>query len=418
PPTPPPLDRPLRVVSTSWEVATPVLLAAGGSSTIDGSILSREQLAVEVRVSTRTTELEEALARGGSEANGADVAIVPLATWVGSYEHLAALETEVFFVAAWSRGSEVLFASPSATPAERVPASFAIAGTRGAPESLTALLLLSEMGVAPDHVRFTASDDLDALLATAEREGLDAELRARNRVPWLSTADASHLAPWVIVAPRGFVRAHQPALVALSSAWLEGMAQLARDVPGAARTIAAIPGAPPLVDLLRRLGQIESIGLREQAELAGLSGRSYVTLETLFRRAWSIERAIGVLSGPPPETLPIATGTIASLVRREVPAPVEHPPFRAAPEPRVIVTVPLALPRSSRDAAAGDAIVAHIGFAAGVFPRSGLRLVGPRDRSAALRALADRAIEQYGLDASRLEITTGTSAALRVLAPE
>jgi hypothetical protein len=414
------LDRPLRVISTHWEVAAPILLASGGASSVEGSILDRAGLRQELRVSARASDLEEALARGGAEANGADLAILPLATWVASYEHLAALETEIFFVAAWSRGSQVVFASPEATPSERVPASFSIAGARGSAESLSVLLLLSEMGVSPERVRFTASDDAAALLSAAEREGPDAELRARNRVPWLSTADASHLSPWVVVAPRGFVREHQPVLAAWARAWLEGREMLARDVPAGARSIAAITGAPPLVDLLRRLGQLESVGLVEQAELAGLSGRSYVTLEVLFRRAWSIDRAIGVLSGPPPEVLPIATGTIATLVRRETPTPLERAAFRAAPEPRVLASFPLTLPRASRggDAAGTDAAVARVGFVAGVFPRSGLRVVAPRQQASTARALADRAIEQYGLDPARLEVTTGTTASLRVLAPE
>jgi hypothetical protein len=413
------LDRPLRVISTHWEVAAPILLASGGANSVEGSVLDRAGLRQELRVSARATDVEEALARGGAEPNGADLAILPLATWVASYEHLAALETEVFFVAAWSRGSQVVFASPEATPSERLPASFGIASARGSAESLSVLLLLSEMGVSPERVRFTASDDAAALLSAAEREGPDAELRARNRVPWLSTADASRLAPWVVVAPRGFVREHQPVLSAWAGAWLEGREMLARDVPAGARTIAAITGAPPLVDLLRRLGQIESIGLVEQAELAGLSGRSYVTLELLFRRAWSIDRAVGLLSGPPPEVLPIATGTIATLVRREAPTPPERAGFRAAPEPRVLATFPLTLPRTSRgDTSDTDAAVARLGFVAGVFPRSGLRVIAPRQQAATARALADRAIEQYGLDPARLEFTTGTTASLRVLAPE
>jgi hypothetical protein len=326
----------------------------------------------------------------------------------------------LFRSAAWSRGSQVVFASAEATPSERLPASFGVASARGSAESLSVLLLLAEMGVSPERVRFTASDDAAALLSAAEREGPDAELRARNRVPWLSTADASRLAPWVVVAPRGFVREHQPALTAWASAWLEGMDMLGRDVPAGARTIAAITGAPPLVDLLRRLGQIESIGLVEQAELAGLSGRGYVTLELLFRRAWSIDRATGLLSGPPPEVLPIATGTIATLVRRETPTPLEHAAFRAAPEPRVLASFPLTLPRTSRggDASGTDTAVARLGFVAGVFPRSGLRIVAPRAQASTARALADRAIEQYGLDPARIEVTTGTAASLRVLAPE
>jgi hypothetical protein len=85
----------------------------------------------------------------------------------------------------------------------------------------------------------------------------------------------------------------------------------------------------------------------------------------------------------------------------------------------VLATFPLTLPRTSRgDTSDTDAAVARLGFVAGVFPRSGLRVIAPRQQAATARALADRAIEQYGLDPARLEFTTGTTASLRVLAPE
>ncbi len=404
-------------MTTRWEAAAPILLAAGGLGPTEGSVLAEHHLPHEVRVVSRASEVEEALARGGAEAGGADVAIVPLASWVTSYEHLAALSTEVFFVAAWSRGSEVFFLSSNAEPSDRVPASFGLASTRTAPETLSALMLLSEMGASLERVRFTASDAPDALIAASERDGPDTELRARGRLPWMSTADASRLSPWVVIAPSGFVREHQPVLVAWASGWLRGMELLAADVPAAARSIAALEGAPPLVDLLRRLGQVELVGLVEQAQLAGLSGRSYVTLEALFRRAWSVERTIGVLTGPPPETLPIATGTIASLVRRDAPAGTTPPPFRAASEARVIATFPFDAPRSARDVAASDALVARLGFVAGVFPRSGIRVSATRERASALRAIVARAVEQYGLDAARVEVVTESRAGLSVLSP-
>jgi hypothetical protein len=47
-----------------------------------------------------------------------------------------------------------------------------------------------------------------------------------------------------------------------------------------------------------------------------------------------------------------------------------------------------------------------------------LRLVASRQQASTARLLADRAIEQYGLDPTRIEIAAGTAPSLRVLAPE
>ncbi len=415
-PTPAPtgvlLDRPLRVIATHWEVAAPILLASG-----DGS-LSRAGLQQELRVATTASEIEEALARGGAEARGADLAIVPLSTWVASYEHLGALEPEAFFVAAWSRGSQVFFAPPSFEPSESLPTDVTLASPPTAPETLALALLLSELGANPSRMRFTGPDDSAPSFAATERESPEASLRSSGRLPWISTADASRLSPWVAIAPRAFVRDHQAVLVAWVDAWLDALTLLSRDVPASARTLAGIEGAPPLVDLLRRLGQIETVPLSAQAELSGLVGHPPITTESLFRRTWALHRALGLLDGPVPETLPIATGTIATLLRRSPPAPPAPTPFRAAREPRVLVTVPITLPRTSRDTAGQDALATRLGFAASVFPRSGLELVVPRARTTSAHSIVEALVERDALDPARMTITTGTTASLRVLAPE
>lgn len=409
--------RPLRVIATDWESVAPILLAAGGARTRDGSILARAGIAHELRVASSTDELEEALARGGADERGADVAVLPLARWVASYEHLAALETEAFFVGAWSRGSQLVYASPDASPSERLPTAISVAAERDTAASLSLLVLLAEMDVRPERVRFTGPDDARALFMTTEREAADATSRSRDRALWLSSADATHLAPWVVIAPRAFLRAEQPRLTAWARAWLEGSALLSRDVPAAARTIAAIQGAPPLIELLRRLGQLEPIGLAEQAELVGLSGRSAMSLEALFRRAWAIDRAVGVLSGPPPPSVPVASGTIAALLRHGPPARARVTRPAAPPQTRVLATFPLALPRTPRVTEPPEPTVARLAFVAAVFSRSGLVLSVPRDRAPLAEALVARAVELYGLDPTRVEITTGATPSLRVLSP-
>lgn len=396
------LDRPLRVIATHWEAATPILLADQGGG------LERAGLRQELRVARTATEIEEALARGGAEDGGADLAIVPLSTWVASYEHLAALETEAFFVAAWSRGSQAFVASPSLRAAERVPTDVTIASPASAAETLTLALLLSELGADPQRMRFAQPDEAGPSFAAIERESPESTLRANGRVPWLSTADASRLSPWVVLAPRAFVRDHQPALVAWSEAWLAALTLLSRDVPASARTIAAIEGAPPLIEVLRRLGQIEMVPLSAQAELAGLAGSTPITIESLFRRTWALHRALGLIDGPVPETSPIATGTIATLVRRTPPASTPPVPFRAPTDVRVLASAPLT--------ASPEAALERLAFLAGVFPRSRIRVESRPSR--VTQGLSDSAHERFAIDPARIEVVTGHPSAMRVLAAD
>ena len=411
------LDRPLRVVCTRWEPAAPVLLAGGGALTsTPDSPVERAHLRQIVRIVSQANEVEEALARGGATEGGADVAILPFATWVAAYEHLAALETEVFFVAGWSRGADVFLLEPALATELTLPRTLAVAGDRASPATLALLMLATEMGVTPENVRFVASDAPEANVATVEREGVDAELRARGRVAWMSSADAARLAPWVVIAPRAFVRDHQPALLAWTDAFFVGAEQLSRDVPVSARTLAEISGAPPVVDLLRHLGTYTTIPLREQAQLLGLSGRDAITLESLFARAWSIDRGIGVLTGPPPEQLPIATGTIASLIRRATPPEAPRIAFRPAPaDARVLARFPLELPRVTRNPTALDPLVARIGFIAGAFPRSSIRIAVPREKQAIATAITERVISQYGIDPARITTVQAREAHLEVM---
>lgn len=415
---PPLMSRPIRAVATRWEVAAPALLAAGGVRSQDGSLFDSLHLRTELNVVRGAREVEEALARGGAEEGGADIAIIPLATWISSYEHLAALGTEVFFVAAWSRGSEAYFIAPNADPSRRLPATLALAGDRTSAETLSLLMLFGEADVDIHRLRFTSLDSSDAIVATVEREARDAELGARGRVPWMSTADASRISLWVMVAPRAFADAHTDAIVAWCRGWQRGVELLARDVPQAARTISGFEGAPPLVDVLRRLGQIAYVPLFEQAELAGLSGRSYLTLGTLFERAWDAERRIGVVTGPPPESMPIATFAIASIVRREAPSP---PPLvastRTSESTRVLMTFPFDVARSYRDAEKRERLVNRVAFIASVFARSPLRVSVPSRDLEHARIIIGSAVEQYGVDSARITVTSGQNSDLRVLFP-
>lgn len=60
--------------------------------------------------------VEGALARGGGDKDGADIAVVPFCELVASYERLRALSPEAFFVVGWSRGREALVSARDALP--------------------------------------------------------------------------------------------------------------------------------------------------------------------------------------------------------------------------------------------------------------------------------------------------------------
>ena len=71
---------------------------------------------VSLRPVDAMASVEGALARGGADKEGADIAVVPFSDLVASYERLRALSPEVFFVVGWSRGREALVSTKEALP--------------------------------------------------------------------------------------------------------------------------------------------------------------------------------------------------------------------------------------------------------------------------------------------------------------
>ena len=192
----------------------------------------------------------------------------------------------------------------------------------------------------------------------------------------VTTADAPRLIPMVAVSPQGFIKSHGKALTVWGQIWMEGIKRMQADVPAAARRVAKLKNAPQALDLLKRLGQLAPVSLVDNARLVRLSGRDAVTLDALFARCWRVWRAVGVLSSPPPEVTPLSVVTLSSVVRT-FPSPVEALPApvggKTKQKPkgefrRLMVHSP-AMRRWDERAAAG-----HIGFVAGVFRRSKLRV--------------------------------------------
>lgn len=187
-------------------------------------------------------------------------------------------------------------------------------GTAGDPAAFLGLFALDAAGIPASSVRLVAADARpeDAALAAVDRDAAPADAARRNIL--LTTADASRLVPFVAVAQHGLLEKSNKALVVWARVWLEGAKKLASDPPTAARQIAASPGAPEPIALLKRLGQTGSASLTDNTRIAGLSGRGAVTLDALFQRTWRIWRASGLLATPAPESAPIATSVIAALV--------------------------------------------------------------------------------------------------------
>jgi hypothetical protein len=124
------LDRPLRLVAASWEQAAAALVANGGARTADDSAVHAADLDLTVDVATGQSDIENRLARGGGDAQGADLAVLALPSFVASYERLRALDPQIVHLAGWSRGREVLLgtkagmlARPGALPGDVVVAS-------------------------------------------------------------------------------------------------------------------------------------------------------------------------------------------------------------------------------------------------------------------------------------------------------
>jgi hypothetical protein len=415
-------ERPLRVTALGWELLGPGLIANDGLHAGAASEFRRVGLTVEFAVALTPDELAARLARGGGVVDGADVALVPLPTFVASYEQLRALAPEVFFVIGWSHGRDALAAERSdlLTNTAARPSTIDLVGAAGQPATLLSLFALAEVGVDIGTVELISADGEAAKrapLRAIERSSsipLDGDLDARELI--LTSADASRLIPLVAVAPAGFLQSHPDELARFARVWLTGVDQLRADVPDVARRIAAQQGAPEAVALLEHMGYVSFADLGDGVRLAGLSGRGAVSLEVLFQRSWSLWREVGVLSTPAPEHAPLDNSVITRVALGEG-APIvlgQTTPARSGE--RLILThcLPSGATIDER------ALIDEIAFLAGSFARAEIELSVRNDKQASRRLIAE-AIERYDLDADH--VRTGPrlrgreAACVRVLVP-
>lgn len=415
------MDRPLRVAALGWELIAPGALVNEGLKPSTTSAFSKAGVDVDLVVLDSVKKLEEALARGGTDESGADVAVMPMPSYVAAYERLRALEPKVFFVVGWSRGREALYskdASLTKLPAGKV----SLLAKPGTPAAFAGLFLLDLAGVEPDQITIW-DEPKDKKSPTFEAVALSGESApdASRGTLLMTTADVPRLVPLVAVAQGGFVGSHTEALTAWGRTWLEGEEQIRKDAAASARTIAKFQGAPNPLVLINRLGPVEWATLAENARWAGLSGRGAVTLEMLFQRTWRLWRATGVLSTPTPETPCTAPSVIASLVRRmgAPDSPKVAPRRDKEPSTPQQALLSYAVPGTKLDE---SALVSEIGVLAGVFSRSTLQVSvrGPRYKKQS-EAIVDQAKDRFGLDPNRLKPgekpATKAPAVVDVLAP-
>ncbi|MFO0592383.1 MAG: hypothetical protein U0441_32870 [Polyangiaceae bacterium] len=399
------MDRPLRVASLGWDLAAPGLLANGGADPAQTSDFSAAGLEVHIAPTDSTSMLEAALARGGEDKDGADIAILPLPTFVASYERLRALSLDIFFVTGWSRGHDAVLAGKPEWPQK---GEVKLAAAPGSPAAFVALFAFDLQGIPPSQVRLVAPSEPPAAapFAAVDRSASPPREPMRDAL-LLTTADAPHLVPYVAVAPRGFIEQRSRALSAWASTWLAGARKLTRDPPAGARTVSSTKGAPEPISLLQTLGQSSPATLGDNVRAMGLSGRGGVTLDRLFQRSWALWRGVSLLATPAPDQAPISTGVVSSLARAEPSEAAggdDDKPRDVGPSPRTLLTY--RQPDGKLDDAA---MVSAAGLLAGVFERAPLRLAvnaGGSVDKAKTKKLIDDATGRFGLAQGRILAAT------------
>jgi hypothetical protein len=379
-------------------VLAPGLLANGGLEATSKGEFAKAGLSVALDVADTASQVEKALARGGADEDGADVAIVPLPTLVAAWERLRALNLAAFHVVAWSRGRESILTKH---PLTQLPAQgeLTFAGAPGDAATFLGLFALEKSGIELGRVSF---EDKPSALVTTLSKGDKRSDDAKPAKATLSTSEASRLIPWVAVAQRSLVTGQPETLIAWAKAWHAGLDALHKDAATAARTIGNLDGAPEPLTLLERLGELAPVTLAENAELFALSGRSAVTLETLFDACWHAWKETRVLGTPQPERAPLSDRIVAGLARAEpklleVPDASDAKPKRADGKPRTILV------RVVRGAALDDeAVIAELGMLAGIFHRSAIALSVhgvPKKKHDEIVSLA---VDRYALDRGRV----------------
>jgi hypothetical protein len=327
---------------------------------------------------------------------------MPLQTFVTSYERLKALNPVIFYVVAWSDGRDVVTSKHESFDKLPVKDDVKLRGDAGEPAAFLGLFALDLQGVSPSRIKLVAEGDKPEWNAITREQARGKSQQTQGNV-LLSTAEASRLVPFVAIAQASLVDEHPKAMAVLVKGWLEGHKLVSSSASDAARKIADTKGAPEPLSVLSRLGELQAASLAENAHVAGLAGRGAATLEALFQRSWRIWRDAKVISIPP-ETAPVNGKVIASLVLagEGLTAPANASGERDGSKSK---DKPILVHRWPKGELDEERLIEEIGFIAGVFRRSPVRVsVHPRaaldPKQTAL--IVARARERFDLSADRL----------------
>jgi hypothetical protein len=388
----PPVDRSLSVIGPGWDLLAPALLAAEGVKSSASGAFGALDVKVSITVASSMSDIERGLASGGAANNGADVAVLPLSELVGAFERLRALDLRVFYVSGWSQGRDSL----TGTPLPKLPSSGTISVEYvGGLDALSLpLLTLDLAGTSLERVK-VAEHAADALLHS--RSGGAEQDAAKQEDLVVSTREAARLLPYVLVAPRPLIEDRELILAAFVQGWLAGTDSLLKDRAKAARTLAALEGAPDALNLLHSLGDMEPIRLHENAALLGLSGRGAVSIESLIDWQFRARRAAHLGRGSTPD-VSLVDGRVVTRLVRSQPKLVQ-----ASESPKRKASAAGAVALLEHGFAKDDEppIIEALGLLAAVFPRHDVRLT-LSGRPAKIQAeWLDRAATRYDLERGR-----------------
>lgn len=380
PPAPakPLLDRPLAVTSLDWPLATPGVLQNDGLAVNKKGAFAKKKLELRLSVSKTVSDLQNALARGGADEKGADVALLPLPEFVASYEALKALDPVMFLVVGWSSGRDLVLSELKALQKLPEKDPISVRGEPGTSPMFLAAFALDATGVDLERLEFEAGDAEKPAptLWALTRQQLDDVPDTYQGNVLLSSGEALQLIPYVAVAQRAFVERSTQALVAFGEVWFQGQTRVSQDPTAASRRVAKLEGGPEPLELLGQLGEMAQSSITDNALSAGVAGRGAVNLTSLFDRCWRYWRTLKVLTTPTPERAPVNGDVITQLVLSNPPG--EEPKSSRVRAPVAATNAPARAPLLSLDAGPGKKetadIINEVGFIAGVFARSELKL--------------------------------------------
>lgn len=408
-PQKPLFDRPLAVTSLDWPLATPGVLQNDGLAVNKKAAFAKQKLDLRLTVSKTMGDIENALARGGADEKGADVAILPLPEFVASYEALKALDPVMFLVVGWSNGRDLLLSELKGL--QKLPAKdpISIHGEPGTSPMFLTAFALDATGVDLERLEFEKKDAEQPapMLWSLTRQELDGVPDSYKGNVLLSSGEALQLIPYVAVAQRALVERSTQALVVFAEVWFQGQERVSRDPTAASRRVAKLEGGPEPLELLGQLGEMAPSSITDNALSAGVAGRGAVNLTSLFDRCWRYWRTLKVLTTPSPERAPVNGAVITQLVLSNPAAEKPKPNQTRAPiaSPNASGQAPLlSLDAGPQKKETAD-IINDVGFIAGVFSRSELRLSiytqAHYDKKAS-EELSKQISERFGLSEGRL----------------